>query len=199
MADLLIQNGLACPDSYRLHRKISELRLLLAEKHTFTRDLILNTRAVGYSMSLNLKKHQPQIENFIISNTNLNSTKQSDMLMENIYQLLKESLEVSNCSNVIMNSNNYILDRQKHHNIIDKNLSRFENLTQNLIFVLKLHSADFIKLRIELIFSKIATYIGLSRISDFDITLETWCEHHQHESNQLMFELQKLLVEAREH
>ena len=58
---------------------------------------------------------------------------------------------------------------------------------------LKFHEADFLRIRIEFTLSKLKTYIGLARVSEFSITKKQWLEWHEHEVHRVFEEFVFLL------
>lgn len=186
---ILKKSGFSYSDDTRLHRKVSELRSLLTKKSPSMKELIKNTRSLGYSLPIHFKEpttfETPETK--IIKNQNIKN------IFIRIQELINLSTELTSKIPIIKNENLYTLKRSLVSNELEKIVAVFNKCQKNLLKELKLHPVDMEHIRLELILSKIKTYIGLSRLSEFSITKEQWIEWHQSESNRLLSDLLDLI------
>ena len=151
--------------------------------------LIKNTRSLGYSLPIHFKE-PTTIENHetkLIKNQNIKN------IFIGIQELINLSTELTSKIPVIKYGNLYTLKRSSVNNDLEKIIGVFNEYQKNLLKELKLHPVDMEHIRLELILSKIKTYIGLSRLSEFSVTKEQWIEWHQSESNSLLNDLLELI------
>jgi len=192
---LLINHQLTCPDDTRLHRKVSEIRNSLATLHPELKQLICNTRGIGYSLPLFLKSPE---NTATLSKIGLNNKK----LQENIAilcNLKEESISLSQKCPIMKFDDGFILNRKPVHQALESILQIFDKQNEQLLSEIKLHPQDFLRIRIEYVLAKIKTYIGLARISTFSITKEQWLDWHEHELHAILEELTHLLKQSEMH
>ncbi len=187
---ILKEHQLVCPDETRLHRKVSELRNCLSQLHPGLEKMICNTRGIGYSLPLHLKdpESSPPVQK-------LRSKKLGEILVW-LQESITESLALSQKCHMIRCDMGYILKRKPVHVKLEKFLEDFEKIKKQLLAEVKLHTEDFILIRIEFVLAKLKTYLGLARVSEFAITKEQWLEWHEHESMHVLEELAFLLKQA---
>jgi hypothetical protein len=181
---ILKSSRLACPDETRLHRKVSELRNELAGIHPTLSDLILNIRGIGYSLPLHLKDPEsgsttfPKFKN-----------KRLQQSIDVLKKLVAESLRLSRKCSVVKSDDHFRLQRKLVHAELELMIEGFEVQKKSIFNELKLHPQDFVSIRLEFVFAKLKTYVGLARISEFSITKEQWWDWHEVESQEVLQDL----------
>lgn len=185
---ILQENRLSCPDETRLHRKISELRSYLKNKHPSFKDLISNVRGIGYSLPLHFKDPhidtQPTIK---IKNETLVK------ITTHIQEYIETSLFLSSKCNIIQSEDGFILDRKSISSEIESLLKQFTTQQKKLFSELNHHPENFYMIRLELILAKLKTYLGIARISEFSVSKKQWLEWHKLESRQIFNDLIELI------
>jgi DNA-binding winged helix-turn-helix (wHTH) protein len=192
ITSILKRNRLACPDETRLHRKVSELRCFLDKFCPGLGQLIYNTRGVGYSLPLHLKdpKTHDIHDRYKVSNQKVRA-------MVSCFEMYaEESVALSNKCSITKADAGFILNRKPVHIELEHLLRQYEKQKKKLYTELRLHPADFIHIRLEFILSKLKTYLGLARISEFSITKEQWLEWHELEVKQILSELTHLIKQV---
>lgn len=177
--------GLCCPDETRLHRKVSELRKALTLMHPSLKDFIHNSRGVGYHLPLTLKDPQ------ILSKTpdyGLKTQSLKDCL-KILNQQVQHSIELSQKCPIVPFEEGYVLNRSPVHKDLETLIPLFDQQVAKIFKILMGHPYDFITIRLELIFSKLKTYIGLTRMSEFSITKHQWIEWHKEEARGILEDL----------
>ena len=182
---ILKHHHLACPDETRLHRKISELRVFLTAFDPELNHLICNIRGIGYSLPLHLKDPETDdlCQNPAISNKKI---KEALLCLE---EYAKTSIVLSKRCNIKKMGNGYVLHRQPAHRELEHLLENYEKQKKKIYTELRLHSADFLYIRLDFLFAKLKTYLGLARISEFSITKDQWLEWHETETKQILADL----------
>lgn len=185
MTNILRENNFVCSDETRLHRKVSELRRFLSKFHFGLDGLILNTRGIGYSLPLYLKRPE------IIKDTNYKKVgnKRLQVIINLFQQYIVDSLSLSKKCSIVKSVDGFILQRKPVHQEIEQLLNQYEQQKLKLFAELRLHSSDFIAIRLEFTLAKLKTYLGLVRISEFSITKDQWLEWHEYEVGQVLGEL----------
>lgn len=100
-----------------------------------------------------------------------------------------ESIELSKKCSIIKADDDFILQRKTVHANLEHLLENHEKQKNKIYAELRLHSADFIYIRLEFLLAKLKTYLGLARISEFSITKDQWLEWHEIEVKQTLGEL----------
>jgi len=185
ITNILKSRFLACPDETRLHRKVSELRGFLAQFNPGSGPLIYNTRGIGYSLPLHFK--DPETSE--ISNNYKISNKKIQDIIFCFEEYIKESIALSKKCNITKADEGFVLYRKPVHLDLECLLEYYDKQKEKLYAELRLHSADFICIRLEFLLVKLKTYLGLVRISEFSITKGQWLEWHEIESRQTLNEI----------
>lgn len=185
ITNILKSNQLACPDETRLHRRVSELRGFLTQLHPGLDNLICNTRGIGYSLPLHFK--DPEI-NELSHGYKLSNKKIQDAL-SCVEEYSRESIELSKKCSITKVDDGFILQRKPVHTNLEHLLENYEKQKKKIYTELRLHPADFTYIRLEFILTKLRTYLGLARISEFLITKDQWLEWHETEIKQTLGEL----------
>jgi hypothetical protein len=189
---ILKKNKLTCPDETRLHRKISELRVLLIKEHPHLKEFISNTRSVGYNLPIHLKEPVDKDA----TRRDVLSDKILEKLLAQLDKLVETSCELSEKSSIVKVDDAFVLKRSDVKIELGKIIKKFVSLNDSMLKRLKLHNEDFLMIRIQFIMAKLKTYIGLARISEFSITKQQWDDWHQHEIRLVLEELMQLLKKA---
>lgn len=178
-------HNLTCPDDTRLHRKISELRRFLTQFHPRLAPAIINTRGLGYSLPLHFKEPET-----IDSNPrNILPNRILQDVIVGVQHLIRESLALSKKCHITKGEDGFHLHRKPVHTELENLLAQYEEQNKRLHAELRLHPADFKHIRLECTLTRLKTYLGLARVSEFSITKEQWLEWHAVESNQLLADL----------
>lgn len=185
MTNILRNNKLVCPDETRLHRKVSELRSFLSKFYPGMSHFICNTRGVGYSLPLHLKDPEESSvgDVYKIRNRVIRS------IVSSFEEYVKESLTLSGKCSIVKSDEGFVLQRKSVHSEVESLLLQYDKQKKKLEAELKLHKADFISIRMDFIFAKLKTYIGLARISEFSISKEQWLEWHELEARRIVEDL----------
>lgn len=75
---------------------------------------------------------------------------------------------------IIKNSCGYIQKRDPKE--IEKNMEIFINCEKEILKSVNMHKVDFLFLRIQYLLTKLKTYVGLARISEFKISKLQWID-----------------------
>lgn len=177
---ILEKHRIVCPDETRMHRKISELRVLLCTWHAPFKGLIMNARQHGYHLPLHLQDPSERTVS-----VHLQTPAANDMLHTLMF-LTNESLALSRTCTITKSHQGYVLDTRHAAQRIDDLLTHFEKVVDTTPTMLQLHPHDFSKIRLDQSFATLKTYIGLARISAFSITKEKWLEWHEIEVNEII-------------
>lgn len=189
ITEILKAHHLAISDLTRMHRKVSEIRTFLEAFHPSLKELIFNTRGVGYSLPLsfkNLHHLEPKTQ------TDFRNPKFTQ-IMSQIHTFIEDAVELTEKGKIIKQSQGYVIDRQTIRDVLSQKIEGFNALEKILLQELRLHEADFMRLRIEYSLSKLKTYIGLARISEYPISQTQWIDWFQQEVWFLFEELKKLV------
>lgn len=187
---ILQGHQLACPDETRLHRKVSELRGFLARFHSGLRGVIRNIRGMGYSLPLHFKDPDPGPVRSKVRNKRLQD------VINALQAYADESLDLSRKCSIAKGANGFVLKRQPVHQEIEELLRQYEKQKKRLFLEIRQHAEDFIAIRIEFSLSKLKTYLGLARFSEFSITKEQWLDWHEHEMQNVLDELIHFLKQS---
>ena len=190
--NILKHHKLACPDETRLHRKISQLRACLAKFHPRIDKIICNIRGVGYGLPLHFKEPEAYGQGHEDSFGNLEIQDAMSCLREYV----DESIELSHKCSIMNSESGFVLQRKPVHASLEVLLEQYEKQKNRIHVELRLHKADFITIRLEFIFAKLKTYIGLARMSEFSVTLKQWLDWHKIESMQVIQELVDLIKQS---
>lgn len=195
------QHNIVISDITRMHRKISEIRLLIQKMHhnlgLHTEDIILNTRGIGYTLPLYFKNLRSTFshENKIDYNTAFLNQKIT-CAMQQIQSLIHDAINLTQQNKVIKLDSAYIMSRNSIVDNLSQNISSFDECEKIILTEIRLHAADFNYIRIQYILSKIRTYIGLARISQYPISDAQWLDWFTDESWTVFAELKKFLISA---
>lgn len=187
MMDLLKKHHLSVYDVTRMHRKISEVRGFLSNFHSSLRELIVNTRGVGYGLLLNLKQIHVKEEERCIAFKNDNIVA----ALASMQQLIQKAILLTSESKIVKHHWGFIIYREPYRKILDKNISLFNRAADVISKEIRVHDADFLNIRIQYLLAKLRTYIGLGRISEYSISAVQWNDWFQQEVWALFDDLQK--------
>ncbi|QQV75193.1 hypothetical protein H6P87_00741 [Rickettsia tillamookensis] len=177
ITEILKQHHLIISDLMRMHRRLSEIRLFIAQFHPNLDDIILNTRGVGYSLPLrfkNLHQIEPK-ENIKFKNQEINKA------IEVLHGLILDAIDMTSKSKIIYSPLGYIMNREPIKQIIVEKLSIFNECEQIILKEIRTHEAEFISLRIAYLLVKLKTFIGLARISEYPISEAQWLDWFKQE------------------
>jgi DNA-binding winged helix-turn-helix (wHTH) protein len=157
-------------DTTRMHRKISEIRKIL--ETLGLSNIIINSRGVGYLLPLDFKNIDWLEKRLVISFRN----KKVEEELRKIECLVHSTIETTAKCEIIQTEDGYIMDRNPLRETIASHLEIFDKCVENIYHESQLHNADFKVLRLQYIFAKLKTYIGLVRISEYSISKNQWLE-----------------------
>lgn len=188
--EVLKEHDLAISDFTRMHRKLSETRQFIQKLHPSLKNLILNTRSIGYSLPLRLKNlHQ--------IGDRLNETKFSNIKITKAMQILEtlihDSIDMTSQNQVIKHVQGYVINRDPIRHILVEKISIFNECEKVILYEIRTHEADFTGLRIAYFLAKFKTYVGLARISEYPISEAQWLDWFTQEVWMLFETLKKLI------
>lgn len=184
---LLKNHGLIISDLTRLHRKLSEIRSFLSSFHLSLKDIILNIRGIGYSLPLRLKNLYSLEQDQTLSFKNPNLTKHILIIKE----LIDEVIALIAKNKVIRYQHWYIINRDLVRDIIIAKIALFNESMK--VILEQTHEADFLGLRLQYLLTKLKTYIGLARISEYPISEAQWLDWFKQEVWLVFEDFKKLL------
>jgi DNA-binding winged helix-turn-helix (wHTH) protein len=174
-------------DTTRMHRRISEIRKILEALKL--ENFIINSRNIGYLLPLEFKNIDSIEKKPTISFHNKNVEES----LRKIEGLVHSAVEATIKCEVISHDDWYVMDRDPTKGLIASNLDIFDKCATSIIHEAQLHNADFNLLRLQYIFAKLKTYIGLARISEYSISKNQWLEWFKTEIYQTFAELERAL------
>jgi hypothetical protein len=178
---------LSTTDTTCMHRKISEVRKVLDMLNL--EGLILNSRGAGYLLPLDFKN----IDSLQKRQKTEFRNKNVEECMQKIEILVQAAIEATSQCEIIQSSDGYIMNRTPVKDAIVNNLEIFDACVANIIHDAQLHSADFKLLRLQYIFAKLKTYVGLARISEYSLSSNQWLEWFKTEIYQTLEDVEQLL------
>ncbi len=190
ICEILKRQGLFMSDITRMHRKLSETRHCIVQMHPCLGDFILNTRGVGYSLPLRYKNHHqitPAQDTWVFANERLAKSIQA------IEILITHVIELASSLDVIKNSFGYVLKRELVNDHIVEFIAIYNKNETIILDEIRMHEADFMHLRIGYMLSKLKTYVGLARISEYPISQVQWNDWFTQEVWILFEELKRLI------
>lgn len=188
--EILKEQGLVISDLTRMHRKLSEIRQAIQKLHPCLGGLVLNTRGVGYTLPLRFKNmHQlaPQSDNTKFASPKITKAVQT------LEALINDSIAMTSENKVIKHPWGYVMNRDPvRHTIIEK-ISAFKECEKTILKEIQAHEADFTVLRLSYLLTKLKTYVGLARISEYPISEAQWLDWFKQEVWRLFEDLKKLI------
>lgn len=185
----LMYHNLQCPDSTRLHRKVSEIRVALSHLHPTLDNFIQNTRGIGYSLPVHLRSSDA-----LYTETDLGFKNHNlEAICEKIEPLIKNAVQLSSQASVIMQNNVYLMDRQPLRSQIEESITQFDEIEKHILLESKTSKVDFSFIHLRYILLKLRTYISLARINETPITQEKWAAQFTQEIWALFYDLQKII------
>lgn len=189
----LKQYQLTCPDSTRLHRKVSEIRTMLRNLHPkISPNFIQNTRGIGYSLPLSLRS--PYGEETYPKSTFKNKILEKSC--QKLEELIHQTIHLTKNARVIKRDDIFILDRNPFKEELFHQVESFETIIQTILKEIHAHPADFIALRLKHLLAKLGTYIGLARVSEYPISLNSWRDWFSQEVWALLHEIKQVMKES---
>jgi hypothetical protein len=189
---LLKRHNLVISDFTRMHRKISEIRTFLINFHPSLNDLVYNTRGIGYGLPLRLKNLHQEVLHTAIKFKNAEITKNIAIIKE----LIVDAIQLTSENKAIKHAQGYVINRDPVREILIEKIAVFNECEHIILEKIRVHEADFTGLRAQYLFSKLRTYIGLARISEYPISETQWVDWFEQEVWLLFEDLQKLLKVA---
>ena len=188
--EILKEYGLIISDLTRMHRKLSEIRQTIQKLHPCLGDLVLNTRGIGYSLPLgfkNLHHLGSQPDNTKFANSHITKAVQ---ILE---ALINDSIVMTSRSKVIKNAAGYVINRDLLRHILIEKIAAFNECEKIILKEIRAHEADFTGIRITYLLTKLKTYVGLARISEYPISEVQWLDWFKQEVWMLFEDLKKLI------
>lgn len=177
------------PDVTRMHRKISDIRHCLESIHPCLKDVIHNTRNLGYSLPLWFTAIGSQSEGVVLSFSN----PQVEQAVATLETLVHQSIEVTSQASVIRQSWGWVIDRDPFISFLSHAIPLFTQCQDTIFKELRLHNEDFLALRIQYLLAKLKTYIGLARISQYPISETQWYDWFEIEVDKLFQDVRKVI------
>ena len=186
---ILKTHHLVITDTTRMHRKLSEIRNFLMCFHLSLTDLIRNIRGIGYSLPLTIKNINSLKTDNLITFNSPEITKQIQL----IKLLIDDAIIMVSENKIIKHELGYLINRDGLRELLVDKITSFNISEKVILEQINLHEAEFNYIRIQYLFSKLRTYIGLSRISEYPITEIQWLDWFKQEVWLLFDDLQRMI------
>jgi hypothetical protein len=194
ICNILTSYGCVVSDPTRMHRKVSEIRVLLQSFYPGLRGMIANTRGIGYGLPLRFKNIYCLENKKTLSFKNAKIAKSIALIQDCIQEAIHRTAD----SNIIRIPQGFVIDRTLWLDILVEKINGFNKLSDDILREIRTHEADFFGIRIQYLLSKLRTYIGLARISEYPITKVQWLDWFEQEVWAIFDDLQKTIKSVEE-
>jgi hypothetical protein len=186
-------NVVVC-DPTRMHRKVSEIRKKLQSFCPGLHGMILNTRGSGYGLPLRFKN------TCLLENKKTMAFKNAKIAesLSLIQEFIQDAIHCTENSEIKRIQQGFVIDRAPCRDILIDKIAGFDKTSKNILHEIRTHEADFFGIRIQYLLSKLRTYVGLARISEYPITKEQWLDWFELEVWTLFDDLQKAIKSIEE-
>ena len=108
-------------------------------------------------------------------------------------QLINDAIRLTSEHKIIWHAQGYVINRDPIRSVLVEKIALFNVCEQTILEQIRAHEADFTGIRVQYLFAKLRTYVGLARSSEYPISEMQWLDWFKQEVNLLFEDLKKLI------